>query len=245
MTGRAGRTARWLGARVRSAPGTHLWLLVLAGTSVAVARMSPEFREWFLRRRSTNLDQLATHPVRALVVSALWNQRPAFLLDLGLFELFVAPAERWLGTRRWLAVIAVSHGGASVLSQVAVARGIQRGLLPASLATALDVGVSYAVAGAAGVLTHRVARPWNRLYLAVALVVLLAPLASSPTFTDLGHAAAFLLGFACLPLTRGRPRRDPRDAVRALRRAPSRGGRTTEPGAHRPADAGHEAPPGR
>lgn len=151
---------RW----VRSAPGTYLWLLVLGVTSFVVARMDPASLDWFLAARSTNLDQLSSRPVHALVASALWTEQASWPLYLVLFTVFHANAERWLGTVRWFTVAAASHVLATLVSEGLVAWGIVRGSLQRSMADTVDVGVSYALAGVVAVLTYRFAGGWRLLY---------------------------------------------------------------------------------
>ncbi|GAA1383093.1 hypothetical protein GCM10009639_02950 [Kitasatospora putterlickiae] len=206
-------------AWVRSAPGTYLWLLVLAVTSLVVARMDPHTLDWFLAARSTNLEQLRSRPVHALVASALWTETSGWPLYAVLFTLFHANAERWLGTARWLIVAATAHVLATLVSEGVVAWGIAHGTLRRSMADTVDVGVSYALAGVVAVLAHRFAGGWRWLYGGGVLLCYLVPLLVSHTFTDLGHVSAALIGFAFAPFAHGRPRWDPR---RALRRRRSR-----------------------
>ncbi|MFI9327463.1 rhomboid-like protein [Kitasatospora sp. NPDC052868] len=205
----ARRVPRAVWAWVRSAPGTYLWLLVLAVTSFVVARMEPAALDWFLAARSTNIDQLTSHPVHALVASALWTEQADFLFYLVLFTLFHANAERWLGTWRWLTVAATSHVLATLVSEGVVAWGIVRGRLQADLADTVDVGVSYALAGVVAVLTYRFAGGWRRLYGTGVVVFYLVPLVTSHTFTDLGHFCAVLIGLCFHRFARGRPTWDP------------------------------------
>ncbi|MEU0179718.1 rhomboid-like protein [Streptomyces sp. NPDC006207] len=210
-TALSGAAARVVVPEVRawvcSAPGTHIWLLALAVTSGIMAAAPPDLRSFLLHHNSTNLAELGSQPVRALVGSALWTESPAaFGLYALCFEAVHAPAERWLGTRRWLGVVALAHVGASVLSQQAVLLGIHADRLPASLAHTVDIGVSYGLAGAIGVLTHRVRPPWRLPYLLAAAGFFAYPLVTpGRTYTDLGHVIALLIGLACRGLTpRGR-----------------------------------------
>lgn len=187
--------ARW----IRSSPGTHAWLAVLAVTSVVVAVLPPHARSLLLHHFSTNLVELHRHPIRVLVGSAFWIQAPsAFAFYTVLFEAVHAPAERWLGTWRWLFTAATAHIGATLVSQKAVFFGIAERRLPHSLAHAVDIGVSYGLAGVVGVLAYRVPMPWRWAYLAGVLGFFGYPvLAGGGTYTDLGHLTALLLGLSC------------------------------------------------
>ncbi|WP_186785558.1 rhomboid-like protein [Streptomyces misionensis] len=197
---------------VRGAPGTYVWLAVLFVTTVAVHHMSPGFEQHFLRRRSTNIHELSRTPLRVLVTSAMWIDGGRWLPYAVLYTAFHAPAERWLGTARWLAVCACAHVLASLVSEGLLLKAIKDGIAPHSAVNTLDIGVSYALAGVVAVLTYRIASPWRYGYLAAVLAVFTLPLAQSPTFTDIGHFLAMLIGLACHPLTRGHAKaRNPKE----------------------------------
>ncbi|WP_199808294.1 rhomboid-like protein [Streptomyces sp. NRRL S-1022] len=197
-----GPSGAW--AYVRSAPGAYVWLGVLFVTTVALHLMPPGFEEHFLQRRSTNIHELSRNPVRVLVASAMWIESGHWVPYALLYTVFHAQAERWLGTARWLAVCALAHVLASLISEGALLEAIRRGVAPYSAVNTLDIGVSYALAGVIAVLTYRIAPPWRYGYLPAVLAVFGLPLSAGPTFTDVGHAVAVLIGLACYPLVRGR-----------------------------------------
>ncbi|MFE6893453.1 rhomboid-like protein [Streptomyces sp. NPDC057694] len=203
---------------VRSAPGTYVWLAILLVTTIVMRQMAPDTLDAFLGDRSTNIHALSTHPFRVLVQSALWIDGSGWLPYAVLYTLFHAPAERWLGTGRWLLVLGTAHIGATYISEGALLWAIRHGHAPVSMVNTLDVGVSYALAGVVAVLTYRFAHPWRYVYAAGVLVVYGAPLITGRTFTDLGHFASVLIGLACFPVTRNRPGAD-WDPLAALRRA--------------------------
>jgi hypothetical protein len=197
-----GAVCRAAADRIRSAPGTHAWLLVLAVTTGTAAVLSPHLRSYLLHHVSTNLVELRRHPVRVLFASAFWIETPSALLFYGvLFELVHTTAERWLGTLRWLLVAAAAHVGATLVSQKAVLFGIRDDRLPRSLAHTIDIGVSYGLAGIVGVLAYLVPRPWRWGYLAGVLAFFTYPVLHKGTFTDLGHLTAVLIGLCCYAVT--------------------------------------------
>ncbi|MGW1108246.1 rhomboid-like protein [Streptomyces sp. NPDC002540] len=200
----AGPWIRSVGSWIRSAPGTYIWLTALFVTTVIVHQMSPHFEEDFLRQRSTNIHELSHDPVRVLIVSALWIDSGRWLPYAVLYTVFHAPAERWLGTLRWLAVAIAAHVLASLVSEGILAWAIRHGHVPESAANTLDIGVSYALAGVVAVLTYHVPQPWRYVYLFAVVVFYGIPLIVGPTFTDVGHFTAVLIGLACYPLTRSR-----------------------------------------
>ncbi|MEC4015294.1 rhomboid-like protein [Streptomyces sp. H27-D2] len=203
---------------VRRAPGSYLWLAVLFATTYLMRHLSPRLLNDFLGERSTNLHNLAHDPVRVLISSAFWLGGGGWILYFVAYNVFHVPAERWLGTLRWLGVVAVAHIGATYLSEGVLFWAIRHGHAPAAAADTLDVGVSYALAGVAAVLTYRVAASWRPLYAFCVLVFYGLPLVNGRTFTDIGHVSAVLLGFACFPLVRGRPGLGGWDPVAAARR---------------------------
>jgi hypothetical protein len=205
-------------AFARSAPGTFVWLAVLLMNNVFINQLSPEFRYRFVLHHSTNLHELSHNPVRVLVSSALWIDGGHWWPYLILYCLFHAPAERRLGTGRWLAVVAISHVGATYISQSIVYYEIRHGTVPPSAAFVPDIGVSYALAGVEGVLAYFIAPPWRYVYAAVLIAYYGNALLAGGTFTDFGHFSALLLGLACYPLTRGRAD-DPWDPLLTARSA--------------------------
>ncbi|PZG99010.1 hypothetical protein C1I97_24435 [Streptomyces sp. NTH33] len=216
---RVRRGLRAVAAYVRGAPGAYVWLLILFFTTVALNHMSPRFEQHFLRQRSTNIHELSNNPVRVLFSSAMWIDSGHWLPYAALYTVFHAQAERWLGTLRWLGVCVAAHVLATLISEGALLWAVQRHMAPESVVNTLDVGVSYALAGVMGVLTYRIAPPWQYPYLAVLFVFYGVPLVAGRTFTDLGHFTSVLIGLGCRPLARGRGEPwNPKETLAALRR---------------------------
>jgi hypothetical protein len=223
---RAAAHAAWRYAR--SAPGTYQWLTVLLATTILLQHVDPALRHTFLVHRSTNLHELERRPVRALIDSALYIDGPSWWPYLVLYTVFHAPAERWLGTGKWLLIAATAHVAATYISEGDLYWLINHALAPASERRALDVGVSYALAGTEAVLAYKLVPRWRAPYAAALLAYHGAPLLwADRTFTDVGHFSAALIGFACYPLAAytfsdGRPHRsdypllDPAAALRTL-----------------------------
>ncbi|MFD0637471.1 rhomboid-like protein [Catenulispora yoronensis] len=183
---------------VRDAPGTYLWLVALLVTSRWMATMPAERSARVLAANSTNLARLRRAPLLVLVTSAFFTAGTSWLFYLVTYSVFHAPAEHWLGTWRWLAVIALAHVGATLISQGSVWYRIRKGELPASEREASDYGVSYAQAGAAAVLAWRIPLPWRIAYLVVLIAFYLYGLAKDRRdFTALGHVCAVAIGLCC------------------------------------------------
>ncbi|MET9126450.1 MULTISPECIES: rhomboid-like protein [unclassified Streptomyces] len=215
---RLDRIRHFVGSRLRSAPGTYIWLAVLFVTTVALHHMSPEFEEDFLRQRSTNIHELSNDPLRVLFSSAMWIDGGYWFPYAFLFTVFHARAERWLGTLRWLVVCVASHVLATLASEGALLEAVRRGLAPESAVNTLDIGVSYSLAGVIAVLTYRIPAPWRYPYLAAVLVFYGLPVLGTPTLSQCGHFLSVVIGLGCYPLVRGREKaRNPKETLAAPR----------------------------
>lgn len=203
------RTARaWARVRptivdyVRASPATFTYLMILSVTTMVMLSSSNHVVDLLLEEHSTNLHQLFDSPLRALALSAFWAPNYEFLVWAILFALVLAPAERWLGTRRWAVVFIAGH----VFATLGVAWGlwfaIRHGYASRHLENAIDVGVSYGFAALAAVFTFRLARKWRWWWAGSLTTVAVVALVVGRTFTDSGHLLAVLIGFACYPLTR-------------------------------------------
>lgn len=207
---RVGTRRRWTDplARARTAilgaPATFGYLGVLAATTVVLHVESPGVDRLLLRQSSTNLDHLGRDPLRVLVTSALWvTPLSAFAVWTALFVAVVAPVERWLGTRRAVAVFAAGHVGATLVTAAGIWAGISAGVADPGLAGAEDVGVSYGFAAVAALLAFRLPQGWRIAYLGALVGYVGVSLALDPSFTDVGHAVALCLGLLAYPLVRG------------------------------------------
>ena len=225
MAAHLSAAARSCWVYVRRAPGTYVWLAILFATTVVIRHVSPETADQILEKRSTNLHYLAVSPVRVLLTSAMWIAGGGWLFYFVLYNVFHVPAERWLGTGRWLAVLLIAHVGATYLSEGVLYWAIAHGYAPESARYTLDYGVSYALAGVEAVLTYLIAAPWRYPYIAGVLFFYGLALVQGRDFTSVGHFSAVLLGLACYPIVRSRPGSwDPAATVRAawrrLRPAP-------------------------
>jgi hypothetical protein len=198
------RAARGVAGYVRSAPGTYVWLLILLVTTLILNHSDPLRRTYILERRSTNIHYLLQDPLRVLVQSALWIDG-SWLFYVGLYTLFHAQAERWLGTARWLGIAFFCHVVATYVSEGVLSVAIRHGVAPEWKRYTLDYGVSYALAGVIAVLTYWWPRGWMRwVYAAGVLVFYGTAMLRGRTFTDVGHFTATLVGLGCYPIVRGR-----------------------------------------
>lgn len=195
----------WPGAAwrfVRSAPLTYLWLVILLITTMIQRSLSRRELQSVLVHGSTNLYHLARDPLHVLFSSLLWIDGRYWTPYLVLFTLFLAPAERWLGQRRWLTVGLASHIGATYISEGLLYLAIQHHRASERLVHARDIGVSYFMFGVIAVLAYHIARPWRWGYLTILIGFVTVALLLNPTFTAIGHVAAVCIGLCCYPVTR-------------------------------------------
>jgi len=117
-----------------------------------------------------------------------------------LFTAVVAPVEHRIGSGRTIAVFAVGHVGATLLTAVGLWLALQGDLVESSVVHAVDVGASYGFVALAGIATYLLPRRLRWVYLGALLLALVVALVLVPSFTDFGYLCAFLIGLACRPL---------------------------------------------
>ncbi|MCV7278361.1 hypothetical protein H7J88_01710 [Mycolicibacterium flavescens] len=190
---------------MRGAPLTFAWLLVLLVTTRRQRKAGRTASRSIQRKNSTNLRRLRSEPHRVLTTSLFWLDDARWWPYVPVFAGVVAPAERRLGWWRWLLVGLGAHVVGTYAGQAYLRLLIRRGRAPQRLENARDVGVSYFVLGLAGALTGYTRKPHRTR--TAATLALAANTALKPTFTEVGHLTAFLVGLAATPLA---PDRDTR-----------------------------------
>ncbi len=201
---RAASAAHHVWAFLRSAPLTFIWLAILLGTTIAQRSMSPAELDRTLGQRSTNLAHLSHDPLRVLWSSLFWIDGYFWFPYALAFLIFHVPAERWLGSLRWLLVGLTGHVVATYLSEGILSLAIRSGIRGPEMVNVQDVGVSYFLAAVIAVLTYHIATPWRYLYLVGVLGFYVVPVVTGFTFTTFGHLCAALVGFAWYPMVRHR-----------------------------------------
>ena len=117
-----------------------------------------------------------------------------------LFTAVVAPVEHRIGSGRTIAVFAVGHVGATLLTAVGLWLALKGDLVESSVVHAVDVGASYGFVALAGIATYLLPRRLRWVYLGALLLALVVALVLVPSFTDFGYLCAFPIGLACRPL---------------------------------------------
>ncbi|MFF0410224.1 rhomboid-like protein [Kitasatospora sp. NPDC004745] len=190
--------------------------LLLAGHAWVVHGDAAELLQYL----STNLDNLADHPVTALLGSALFFD--GTLTDLGSLSIgstaitlglgvccCLAWLEQRLGALRAFGAFLAGHVLATLLTAVVITVALGHGWYPEDVRTADDFGVSYGaqtvLALCTAALPLRARVPWAVLVIGWPLggMDVTGPL---PDFTTVGHLLAALIGFALalLPAVRRR-----------------------------------------
>jgi len=192
---------------IRHAPATYAYLFILLVTTWMLETSSTSVARQLLLDRSTNLHELAHDPVRVLPASAfLVTSAPEWLAWVVLFTVLAAPIEHRIGSGHTVAVFALGHVGATLLTATGLRLALRFDLVESSVVRAVDVGPSYGFIALAGLMTYLLARRVRRIYLAVLLLILVTAVAVVTSFTDFGHLAAVLIGLACRPLVPPRTR---------------------------------------
>lgn len=186
---------------VRASPATFTYLSILSVTTWVLVGASPAVVAALLENQSTNLHHLTRDPVRVLIRSAFWLSGYELLFFAALFLVVLAPAERWLGTPRWLIAFASGHVGATLLTSLWIWLAVRTGAAPASIENVVDVGVSYGFGAVAALFTYRLPRHWRPVWTGGLAAYVIGNILIGGDFTAYGHAAALLIGFALYPLT--------------------------------------------
>ena len=166
-------------------------LVVVVALCLAVAPAAVADR--VISSSSTNLVNLRQHPPFVMVVSAF--------VEPSLWDLWiVVPAvwalggvQRWLGRAAVLVVGVLGHVGATLFVSTVLTAGIAKGRVALAEATATDVGVSYVMVTALGLLAART-QDMRRWYVGGLGTFFVASLLVARSFTDLGHLVAWVLG---------------------------------------------------
>ena len=214
MIGAPRRAGTAVARYVAAGPWTVCYLAVLLGVHAWMGATDPAA---FVAWASTNVVNLGTHPLGALVASALIVN--GSLLDAGtVITLWLGiggalwSVEARSGPLRAAAVFLGGHVGGTLLTVPVILAAIRAGRYPEEIRTAVDVGISYgaqaALAAVVVALPRWVRVPW------VAFVYGWPLLDAEwsgllPDFTTVGHLVAATIGFvlAATVLPTGRVKR--------------------------------------
>ena len=189
-------------------------MVVLLLTTALLLRTHPGDVGTVVTWASTNLHNLAHHPVAALLVSMFVVTGP-LLPELLVVAISFAVLERAVGALRTAVIALTGQVVATLLTEYGADLGARSHLLAASSADRPDVGVSYvmyAVLAASVLLLVGRARLVGVFAVSVCVLV---PFLIAPGMTSTGHVLAVAVGAATMALMQ-------RHARRRGRRIPSR-----------------------
>lgn len=170
------------------------YALVVTVASVVVALQPAAVgREWIVQS-STNLDNMSRRPILVLALSA-FVVAPLWYLVL-LIPLVIAYGEvqRWLGRLALVVTVVFSHVGATLAGLIYQIVALTGQWARPTITGRLDVGVSYGLAGALGLLLVRVPRRFRLWYGVASVLGVLALVVFTSTFSTIGHGGAWLIG---------------------------------------------------
>lgn len=169
---------------------------VVIGTAVGLALIPPGDAQRVVLSSSTNVVNLRQHPPFVLVVSAFVEPSLAQLWIVLPLVWALGALQRRLGRAAVAVTVVLGHVGATLFVSTVLTAGIAKGRISLAEATATDVGVSYGLVAALGVLTAYAPARWRSRYRVGVTVVLLGVLLAARSFTDLGHLVAWGTGLA-------------------------------------------------
>lgn len=181
-------------------------VVVLLLTTTLLLRTHPGDVGTVVAWASTNLHNLAHHPVAALVVS-MFVVTGTLLPELLLVAISFAVLERAVGALRTAVIALAGQVVATLLTEYGADLGARWHLLAATSADRPDVGVSYvmyAVLAASVLLLVGRARLVGVLAVSASVLV---PFLIAPGMTSTGHVLAVAVGAATMALLQRRARR--------------------------------------
>ena len=184
-------------------------VVVLLLTTALLLRTHPGDVGTVVAWASTNLHNLAHHPVAALVVS-MFVVTGTLLPELLVVAISFAVLERAVGALRTAVIALTGQVVATLLTEYGADLGARWHLLAASSADRPDVGVSYVMYA---VLAASVLLLVGRARLVGALAVgacVLVPFLMAPGLTSTGHVLAVAVGAATMALMQRHVRRHDR-----------------------------------
>ncbi|MBL1079655.1 hypothetical protein JK358_35150 [Nocardia sp. 2] len=178
-----------------AAPASIAYAFTLFVTWWTLRGTSDAFDRRLILSASTNLRNLQHDPIQVLVASAFWTEGGFPWSEILILLTFMALAERWLGSLRWILVVASGHICATLIVAVGIAHKVDKHLIPLRVTVAADVGPSYGISAMLAALAFRLRGPARWIWAAGLLLFYGAALWQGRTFTDYGHFFAVLIGF--------------------------------------------------
>lgn len=177
-------------------------LIVIVASTWIAAHPSSEVRV-LIENVSTNLDNMRSHPLEVLFASAFVVSPLTQLVLVPVVVFVFGIVQRWLGRSALIAIWVFGHVGATLFVMSMEITALYRHIARFSITVKPDVGVSYGMAAAIGLLAARVPRRWRAWYALGCLVATCGMLAIWPDFTSLGHLTAIVIGLGMAAAVHG------------------------------------------
>ena len=176
-------------------------IVIIASTWIA-AHPRSEVRD-LIQNVSTNLNNMRSHPLEVLFASAFVVSPLTQLVLVPVVVFVFGIVQRWLGRTALLAVWAFGHVGATLFVMSMEITALYRHLARFSITVKPDVGVSYGMAAAIGLLAAWVPHRWRLWFAAGCLAITVGMVAIWPDFTALGHLTAIIIGLGMAAAVHG------------------------------------------
>jgi hypothetical protein len=163
---------------------------------------APETRQ-LVEQVSTNLNNMRSHPISVLAASAFVVSPLTQLVLVPVVIWVYGIVQRWLGRTALLAIVIFGHVGATLFVMSMEITALYRHIARFSIVVKPDVGVSYGMAAAIGLLAAWVPRRWRLWFALGCLLVTAAMLAIWPDFTSVGHLTAIVIGLGMAAAVHG------------------------------------------
>ncbi|MVU75626.1 hypothetical protein GPX89_00015 [Nocardia sp. ET3-3] len=187
--GRFRLSAFWL-------PATYSYVGLLIAVAIALTMVSAKSATRIVLHASTNLHNLADGRFGTLFSSAFVVSEGAatVFIIVPLLACLLAVAERRFGTVRLLHTFLVGHVATTVLVAIGLWVAVESQLVPNSITTVEDVGVSYGAMAVVGALVAALPPHRRFVWTASWLTLALGGVLVWHTFTNVGHFLALCLG---------------------------------------------------
>ncbi len=162
--------------------------------SVAVALQPAAVARSWIAQSSTNLDNMSSNPLLVLVLSAFVVAPLWYLLLLIPLVIAYGEVQRWLGRLALVVTVVFSHVGGSLFVMTAETVALTQRAVSSSITGRADVGVSYGLAGALGLLLVRVPLRFRGWYGLASVLGVVALIVFRSAFSAIGHGGAWLIG---------------------------------------------------
>ncbi|GAA3627808.1 hypothetical protein GCM10022236_32660 [Microlunatus ginsengisoli] len=173
-----------------------LYSTMVVVISLMIAIQPPHRLAALVEQSSTNLANMAAHPFAVLFLSAFVVSPATGLILIVPVLICYGEVQRWLGRVSTILVIVFGHVGATLVVMMLEITALHRHIVGFSVVVKPDVGVSYGMFAAIGALLFRVPPSWRTVYGLATLAVIAVLVIWFRDFTNLGHAAAYLIGIS-------------------------------------------------